>query len=147
MGAELEIKTPLNSQEKAAKVALGTVLRQTFDVESKVFEGLKGTVEVSLPDCRGVLQMGIVSARLRTDKQTGRVVPIEDMDAQSAGMVMMLSTLTVAVTKAPEWWYEVLGTGLEKKYLPAPEKIQDSDLISDLFERYANWRASFRITG
>jgi|GEM_PF-5023017 len=130
-------------QAQAAKVALGTDVTETVSVTSDVFPELSGSITFALPDGRAILRMGLISAALRTHPDSGVVTPIDDLDAQAAGFVVMLSTLAVAVVKAPEWWYRTDATG---KLIPAPELVKDPDVISDLWGRYAEWRSSFRRT-
>ena len=132
------------AQVQAARVALGTALAHTFEVQSAIFEDMKGPITVSLPDARGVMQMGIASAKHRTDPVTGRVTLSSELDGQSKTMEVILATLTVVVTKAPHWWYREDGAGAAKRLIPAPELLQDTDLLYEIFGRYADWRESFR---
>jgi len=138
-------KTPQAEQVvKAGKVAMGTKLTHTFEVESTIYEGMKGSITVKMPSAMDLIQMGIAHARLRTDSTTGQTAPDVIISGQAQDMAAMISTLVVVVTHAPHWWYREETVGGVKRLISAPEAIEDTDLIKEIFWGYANWRTSFR---
>ncbi len=112
----------------------------TITVASKQDPALKGDVTLILPSGADYIKIGIAQARLRGG------VPLDQLDTVSAGVVVMLSTLSVVVKQAPDWWYDIKrekqpdGTEKEFNRTPAPERIKDLDVLWQLYGRWVALR-------
>ena len=124
---------------RAGQVALGTEYTESFEVASKKIPALHGTITVAIPDGRDIMKIGVVQHRLRQG------VPIEQLDTNTRLTVVMLSTLTVVVRKAPDWWYEIKRDDKQRQmdHTPAPELVKDLDLLWEIYERYVAFSDSF----
>lgn len=131
-----------DSEVQAAQVALGADYTETYTVASELNPELNGAITISLPTGREHLEIGIIQHRLR------KGVSLNELDEVAASTVVMLSTLSVVVRKAPDWWYRTVGKGKLAEQVPAPEDLHDMDLLWDIFGRYTALRATFpRKTG
>ena len=126
-----------NDRVAAAKVLLGTTYETTLDVASTMDPSLKGAITLSLPTGKDLARIAVIQHGLREGK------PLDELDALSGGTIVALSTLSVVVRKAPDWWYRTEGDGKAAVQVPAPEQLRDMHLIWDIWERYVSFRASF----
>jgi hypothetical protein len=124
---------------RAGQVALGTEYTESFDVASKIIPELKGSLTVAMPNGRDLMRIGVIQHRLRDG------VPIEQLDINTRLTVVMLSTLAVVVRKAPDWWYDIKRDGKQRETdrVPAPELVQDMDLLWDIYGRYVAFSDNF----
>jgi hypothetical protein len=126
-----------NDQAAAAKVALGIQYERTIEVASEIDPALKGSVTFSLPTGKDFMRIAV----LQHDLREGR--PFEELDGLSGGMLVMLSTLSVIVRRAPDWWYRTEGTGKDAKRLAAPELIADVNVLWDIWGGFVTFRDTF----
>lgn len=115
-----------------------TQFTTTFDMQSTLTPDHRGTFTIALPTGADAVKIACVNHRLRSG------VAFEDLDPDSQAVLVMLSTLSVVVREAPDWWYCTEGDVPQAKKVPAPEQLRDLPMLWDLFAKYADFRKSFR---
>ena len=129
--------TTENDRAVAAKIVLGTAYEKTIEVESHLVPTMCGSITFSLPSGKDLARIAI----LQHDLREGR--PLDDLDVLSGGLMVALSTLSVIVRTAPDWWYRVEGEGKTAKRIAAPELLIDQELIWGIWGEYVAFRDTF----
>lgn len=119
------------------KVFLGKEFTHTMEVESKVNPEWKGKISFKLPSIKDLMQSAAKQVQLR-----GGLAP-ELIDGYSNYVTRATAELSVVVVEAPAWWYRVEKKGRIQESIPAPEEIQDIELILTIWEGYVAFRDNF----
>lgn len=126
-----------NDRAAAARVALGTALEETIEVQSEKFPELKGSITFSLPNGKDLMRIAIIQHDLREGR------PLESLDNLSGGLAVVMSTLAIVVRKAPDWWYQTVGEGKDARKVAAPELLKDTSMLYDIWGRFVAFRDTF----
>lgn len=113
-------------QEIANRVNLGK--HQTLIIAEDE-EGRTGRWVVHRPNMRDELRIGVLYSQSKTPDDTNNPIEIDDM---RDNLAFIIATLNVVVDLRPDWFPKDAG------------ECFDARLVSDLFDKYCEWKNSFR---